>query len=146
MSLADPQQQLYQEILLEHGNHPQGDRLPEIADAVQESADPLKGDRVKLGIAYDGGRIERIGFEASGSTVMKASCSLLVTSLQGQTRDQALTTVKDFLAMLLDPAQEVSFEHWGELAALSAIRRFPARVQCASMPWRLAEQMLGAAV
>lgn len=136
-------QELLQEILLEHGNHPRNDHVPADAGLVREVSNPQKGDRVRLGLRFLGdGRIAAIGFEASGSTVLKASCSLLTEALLGKTRKEALAFTEKQIAMLQDPSLPVSIENWGETAALGAIRRFPARVQCASMPWRLAKELL----
>lgn len=142
MSTADQTQHIFQEILLEHGTHPRHDSVPTSAAQVLETHDPLKGDRVRIGLQWDGDRIAAIGFTASGSTVLKASCSLLAENLHGKPRAAACQLTAKVLAMLQDPSLPVTLEDWGELAALSAIRRFPARVQCASMPWRLADELL----
>lgn len=143
MSTADSDQQLFQDILLEHGQHPRHECVPAEADAVREAHDPQKGDRVRIGLRWENDLIAAIGFEAAGSTVLKASCSLLCENLLGKNKTQAREQVERTLTMLGEPTMPASFEDWGEIAALSAIRRFPARVQCASMPWRVAQQLLG---
>lgn len=143
MSATDAeQQQLFQDILLEHGQHPRCAGIPTNAQATREAHDPHKGDRVRIGLLWEGDALAAIGFEASGSTVLKASCSLLCESLLGTCGNDARRQVARTLAMLVDPGLPVKVEDWGEIAALSAIRRFPARVQCASMPWRVAEELL----
>ncbi|MEY3481193.1 MAG: hypothetical protein RIQ71_1968, partial [Verrucomicrobiota bacterium] len=43
--------------------------------------------------------------------------------------------------MLLGPEAEPSSE-LGDLAALSGVRRFPARIKCAMLPWRTLEAAL----
>lgn len=142
MSTADSDQQLFQDILLEHGQYPRCDSVPTDASKVLEAHDPQKGDRVRIGLRWESDTITAIGFEASGSTVLKASCSLLCENLLGKNTEQARTLVTRTLSMIQEPALTVTFDDWGEIAALCAIRRFPARVQCASMPWRLTDELL----
>jgi len=126
----------YREILLEHGHHPHGEGLLSDADWTATGTNPETGDEVHLSVKTDRGRIAGIGFTAKGSAILRASCSLMVESLQGRELAEAQALAIRFRRLL---TRDVADEDWsglGDAEALSGIRQFPARVRCAILPWR----------
>ncbi|WP_269539703.1 Fe-S cluster assembly sulfur transfer protein SufU [Cerasicoccus fimbriatus] len=138
--MTDPE--LQREILLDHGHHPRGEGLLEPCDLRTEGSNADTGDVVQLTLRLENDVIAAIGFTAQGSTVLRASCSMLVDSLTGKTRAEAAVLADRFMALL---KQEVDDEGWdglGDAVALCGIRQFPARVRCAILPWRTVAGLL----
>lgn len=97
--------EIYQEILLDHSKRPRGEGL--LADATHrsEAANPDVGDAVTLTLRI-GETVESIGWEAQGSAVLRASCSLMGEFVRGKTLAQAqegAALFREFLTGAVDP-------------------------------------------
>ncbi|WP_309384527.1 Fe-S cluster assembly sulfur transfer protein SufU [Cerasicoccus frondis] len=135
----DPE--LYREILLDHGHHPRGEGLLEPCDLTTEGGNADTGDVVQLCVRLDGDAIAAIGFTAQGSTVLCASCSLMVEALTGKSLPEAAALCGRFMALLRQEDEADDWEGLGDAVALRGIRQFPARVRCAILPWRTFTQL-----
>lgn len=126
---------LYQETILDHYRKPRNrGPLPD-ADAAVELRNPLCGDVVTVMLRFDPeGRIDGASFEAEGCSIAKASASMLTEVVRGLTRDEVRQLDVRVRALLSgDPGGGEPLP--GDLVALGAVARFPARVRCASMAW-----------
>jgi nitrogen fixation NifU-like protein len=124
---------LYQEVILDHNRRPRNFRP--IAGAVcQEGYNPLCGDRLKVYVSVDAGRITDLAFEGSGCAISKASASLMTEALKGRTVEQARALFDAFQGMVTSPLGS-ELPDLGKLSALAGVREFPARVKCASLAW-----------
>jgi nitrogen fixation NifU-like protein len=127
---------LYQQIIIEHNRSPRNfKKLPQPNRAAQGD-NPLCGDRIALEVDLQGDTIKDIGFQGSGCAISQASASLMTAAVQGQSAAQANALFQEVHRMLTAPADApVDTTRLGKLAALAGVRRFPARVKCASLPW-----------
>ena len=75
-------QELYQEVILDHNRRPRNFRAIDGATC-QEGYNPLCGDRLKVYVSVEDGRIADVAFEGSGCAISKASASLMTEALQG---------------------------------------------------------------
>jgi len=127
---------LYQEVIIDHNKSPRNFRKLEGADRTAEGYNPLCGDQVTVYIKMEGDVIRDISFQGAGCAISKASASMMTASLKGKTKAEAevlFEKVHKMLTARLDA--EVNAEELGRLAALAGVRRFPARVKCASLSW-----------
>jgi nitrogen fixation NifU-like protein len=125
--------ELYQEVILDHNRRPRNFRT--IAGATcQEGYNPLCGDRLKVYVSVDAGRITDVAFEGSGCAISKASASLMTEALKGRTIDEARAMFDAFQGMVTSPLGS-DLPEVGKLAALAGVREFPARIKCASLAW-----------
>jgi nitrogen fixation protein NifU and related proteins len=125
---------LYQEVILDHNRRPRNYRRLENATHEAEGYNPLCGDRVKVFVAVDGGRISEVTFEGAGCAISKASASLMTDRLKGCTVEEARELFGRFQRMVTtSPEQEV--EDLGKLCVLAGVREFRVRVKCASLAW-----------
>ena len=127
---------LYQEVIVDHNRSPRNFR--KIDDPVQkaEGFNPLCGDRLTVYLAMDGDKIEDLSFEGQGCAISVASASLMTESLKGKPVAAARKLFENMHLMLTgDSDQDVDPGSLGKLAALSGVRKFPARVECASLCW-----------
>lgn len=135
---------LYQEVILDHNKRPRNrGRL----DSPTHSADgdnPLCGDRLKLYLKVQDGRIVEARFEGMGCAISTASASLMTEVIVGRTVAEVEALFEEFHNMLTgDPsiAAQASPE-LGKLAVFSGVREYPVRVKCATLAWHTLEAAL----
>lgn len=106
----------YGEIVEEHWRRPRNQGALEAPDRAHEQVNPLCGDRIRLELQLDGGRIAASRFRGEACRVATAAASLLTEAVQGMTEAQAASFSREQLLPLLG----------------TTLR--PARVACALLP------------
>ena len=130
-------QELYQEIIVDHNRKPRNFGKLDGANRIAEGYNPLCGDRLKLYVKLDDGRIADIHFDGSGCAISVASASLMTDTLKGKTLAEAGRMFDNFHHLVTDeraPDQH-QVAQLGNLAALLGVREYPARVKCATLCW-----------
>jgi nitrogen fixation NifU-like protein len=133
--------EIYQEIILDHSKRPRNFRAIEDCTCAAEGHNPLCGDEVKVFVQTDGGRLSDVAFQGQGCAISRASASMMTGKTVGRTAEEARAVSALVRAMLLGPDPEPPRE-LGDLAALSGVRQFPARIKCAMLPWHALEAAL----
>ncbi len=125
---------LYQEVILDHGRRPRNFRALPDATARAEGLNPLCGDHYTVYVKLEGDRIADVSFEGAGCAISKASASLMTSALKGKTVAEAEDVFRRFQAMVVggDRGQAAAL---GKLAVLKGVCEFPTRVKCASLVW-----------
>lgn len=128
---------LYQETILDHYRRPRNRGSLPNADTAVELRNPLCGDVVTVMLRLgEDGRVAEATFEAEGCSIARASASMLTEVVRGLTTDEVRALELRVRALLAgEPVDESPPPLPGDLVALGAVSRFPARVKCASMPW-----------
>jgi nitrogen fixation NifU-like protein len=126
---------LYLEVILDHGRRPRNFHRLEDANRQAEGFNPLCGDHFRLYVKLDGDRIRDIAFEGSGCAISKASASLMTSSVKGKTIAEAEELFSRFHKLVTQGPEAVQLSELGKLAALSGVCEFPTRVKCASLVW-----------
>ena len=125
---------LYQELILEHGTEPRNCYVLENANGVAEGINPLCGDAIKVYVHVDGDTVRKVSFQGSGCAISVASASLMTELFVGKT----LSKVKDLCSsfkQLLTQAQTTEMSALGKAQVLSGVKAFPSRVKCATLAW-----------
>lgn len=133
---------LYQEVILDHGRKPRNFRIIPDADRRSEGLNPLCGDHFKLYVKLDGDRIQDISFEGSGCAISKASASLMTSAVKGKTIAEAEALYGRFHTLVTEGPDKVPISELGKLAALRGVCEFPTRVKCASLVWHTLKNAL----
>ncbi len=133
---------LYQEVILDHGRRPRNFRVIPDADREAEGLNPLCGDHFKLYVKLQGDRIQDISFEGSGCAISKASASLMTSTVKGKTVAEAEDLFSRFHTLVTEGPGKVPVSELGKLAALSGVCEFPTRVKCASLVWHTLKNAL----
>lgn len=140
---------LYQEVILDHSKNPRNFREVPCPDHAAEGYNALCGDKLTLFVKMDGECIGEAAFVGSGCAISKASASMMTQAVKGKTRGEALALMHRFHALVTgEPQPEAGSEGeggaaaLGKLAVFSGVCEFPARVKCASLPWRTLESAL----
>ena len=132
----------YQDVILQHARSPLGyaEDLA-LAQKVIET-NPLCGDEVTvMGRLTPQDRLE-IAFHCRACMVCKASASIMVGALSGQTKAQAQAIISKFCQAFSDFEEEVPKLMSDSLEALFDLRRFPTRLKCVLLPWDAATKLL----
>lgn len=127
---------LYQEIILEHNRRPRNYGLPGNPTNRAGARNPLCGDELEIALELEDERIREIFFQGQGCAISMASASLMTEAVKGLSPDEARALARKVVAGIGDSAEGNTFTGLGDLAALSGVRRFPARVKCATLAWQ----------
>jgi nitrogen fixation NifU-like protein len=132
---------LYQRVILDHYRNPRNFRAITGALAA-EGHNPLCGDRLTVYVRLEADRLADVGFQGTACAIATASASMMT----GLVRDATIPDVESLAARLrrlLTSPPDAPVEDLGEATALSGVRRFPIRVQCATLAWDALLDALG---
>ena len=137
-------EELYQEIILDHYKRPRNYGPMECPSCSAEGLNPLCGDEVTVYIKLDAERIEAIRFQGQGCALSKASASLMTLRLQHKTIAESRAEVNTICQLLTqeDEPSASTLDALGDLSALASVRKFPARIKCATLAWHAFEKAL----
>jgi len=133
--MSDPLHDLYQEIILDHNKRPR--HYGVLADATHkaEGYNPLCGDKIEVFLNVVDGRIQSVQFESAACAICKASASMMTEALTDQSIESAESISKKVSQLLSGEVDSPQLDQDGEIASLAGVRKFPARIKCASLPW-----------
>ena len=133
MSLDD----LYQDVILEHGRHPRHAGRPERYDTTAKGDNPMCGDRVQVFLTYaPDGRIAEARFDARGCAISIASADLMAEVVAGQTKQATRDTFSRFREMARTGTCPEGDDRMDRLRPLAGVHAYPSRVKCATLPWQ----------
>ena len=128
-------QDLYQELILDHGRRPRNFRALDGATRSAEGYNPLCGDKVKIYVKMDGDIVKDISFEGAGCAISTASASIMTETLKGKTRAEAEELFQTFHNLVTGRQAQLDAPELGKLAVFSGVSEFPIRVKCATLSW-----------
>ena len=128
---------LYQQLILDHNRSPRNRRRIEHAGRQAEGYNPLCGDRVTVYLTIGGDVIEEAAFEGTGCAISTAAASMMTDSVKGMNIADAKALFERFHQMVTadEDRDEIDDTSLGKLGAFAGVRRYPARVKCATLAW-----------
>lgn len=132
------------EIILDHYQNPRNHGRLEQPTVANRGKNPLCGDEVELSLAVDNAddTIQDIAFSGRGCSISQASASMMTELVKGRTLADALSAVQHFTQHMADK-QPPPAELEEELDALQGVKKYPARVKCALLPWTTLREAVG---
>jgi nitrogen fixation NifU-like protein len=127
-------QALYQDAILDHNKRPRNFRALD-GGRRAEGDNPLCGDRVVVYVRVDEGIITEATFQGFGCAIARASASMMTDSVKGKTVAEANELFERVHRLVTSPPG-APIDDLGALSTLAAVRQFPVRVKCATLPWR----------
>ena len=130
--------ELYQQVILDHNRKPRNFREMENPTHSCHGINPLCGDDITVYLKVDDteGLIEDISSIGSGCAISKASTSLMTHYLKGKNIDESRVIFDEFHEMVLgDFVPGKQKHHMGKLTLFMGIREYPSRTKCASLAW-----------
>ena len=136
--------ELYRDLVMDHSRSPRHFRAIPDASATATGNNPLCGDRLTVYVKSAAGRIADVAFDGSGCAISMASASMMTETLRGHTIEEAQCRIAALRRMLEDSGDDGvrRLPADSPLNALSAVRRYPARVKCATLAWVAAASAL----
>jgi nitrogen fixation NifU-like protein len=143
--MSDELNELYQEIILDHHRRPRNrGQLPVPPATVGEGFNPLCGDQLSVFVQLTDGKISDIKFSGQGCAISQSSASLMTGQVKGKTITEAraeIAIIKDLLTG--EHALPIQTEErLGDIIALKGVRKFVARVKCATLAWHALDAAL----
>ena len=138
--MADPFDDLYRELILDHYRRPRNHGEMPDAPIRVEGLNPVCGDEIHLDMEVTGGELRDISFWGQGCSISQSSASMLTERLKGKPVEEAERIAAKVRAMLVDGA--LPDRELGDLEALEGVAKLPVRVKCALLCWNVLEQGL----
>lgn len=133
-------ERLYGEIIRSHAANPAGFRKVISATHRHEEYNAQCGDRIEFRARIKDDLIEAAAFDGEACTICMASASMLCSVAEGLSTGNWNELRRELYGALEGkPLTDADTD----LAALLAVQRYPARVQCATLPWKTAARALG---
>lgn len=133
--------ELYPPLILEHNQAPRHYQKRPEAGLILEAYNSLCGDKFKLYLDIQGGRVVEASFSGYGCAVSKAATSVLMEKIQGKTLGEVKEIVEAyFKATKSEYNLEANFDP--EFEAFAAAKKFPGRLKCAVLSWEAMEEFL----
>ncbi|MCH5291374.1 MAG: SUF system NifU family Fe-S cluster assembly protein [Treponema sp.] len=135
---------LYADILNEHNLNPSHKGVLDQPTFTLQGVNPSCGDNIYLQLKLDENNIITDGtFNGSGCAISQASVDMMLDSVIGKSKDEALSLAALFTDMIHGTeTDDAKLEALDEAAALKNIRVMPARVKCAVLGWHTMQEML----
>ena len=140
--MNDKLKQLYQSVILQHNNQPFRYEKREGSEYTLDAYNPLCGDHFQLYFDLEDGKVSRISFHGYGCAISKASTSVMVKHLEGQSLERALALCRAFEAVAQPETPAAEGEVTEDFEAFAAAREFPGRLKCATLSWEEMECFL----
>ena len=135
--MNDLLKELYQEIILDHGQDPRNFGECENHNKSAKGHNPLCGDKVEVTLLVDqDNMIKDIKFSGEGCAISIASASLMTEKLKNKSLNEADKIFNDFTNLVKGKTEEINLiTEDDSLYALKGVEAFPMRVKCATMAW-----------
>ncbi len=136
--------ELYQELILDHGRKPRNFHGLEHSTHDAEGYNPLCGDQVHVYLHIEGDQIADVSFLGQGCAICTASASMMTMAIKGKSVQTAEALFRKFQAMVTQKRadDEVFDEELENLEAMAGVREYPSRIKCAVLPWHTLHEAL----
>lgn len=133
---------LYREVILDHYRHPRNQGALADATVEAEGFNPSCGDELRVAIVLTDGAIRAIGFQGRGCSISQSSASMLTDAVRSLSIADVRALSASVQEMLTHEDFDVDSVEIGDLEALQGVAKFPVRIKCALLAWKVLEQAL----
>ena len=126
---------LYRQTILEHYKHPLNKGIIEDGFLITEYKNPSCGDEIRLGLKLNGDEIVECRHDGHGCSICCASASVMSDIVKGKKIETALKMEEEFSKLLMGQDVDTNLIE-GEVLAFLGVKDFPARIKCATLPWK----------
>ena len=124
--------ELYQEVLLQHSKRPRNFGPLESATHAADGHNALCGDEISVALRIEDNKVSEAKFTGSACAICTASASIMTGEIKGLDCPAVETLAANFRQLAKDGAGP---EIPTKLRVLGGVHQFPQRVKCAVLPW-----------
>ncbi|MBY7144001.1 SUF system NifU family Fe-S cluster assembly protein [Virgibacillus sp. NKC19-3] len=129
---------LYRQVIMDHYKNPRNKGAIDGDTLTVDMNNPTCGDRIQLQLQIEDNRVKDVKFEGEGCSISMSSASMMTSAIKGMKLDDALDMSHVFSEMMI--GKDVDTESLEDIAALQGVSKFPARIKCATLPWKAMEK------
>lgn len=130
---------LYRTIIMDHSKNPRHKGLKGYPHV--HIKNPSCGDDVTVEAKINKGIVEDINHIGTGCSICCSSASILSELLTGKTIEEADEIIKMFYD-LVQGKEIKDTDKLEEALVFQGVSKFPARIKCATIPWKALERVL----
>ncbi|CAM2971296.1 Fe-S cluster assembly sulfur transfer protein SufU [Paenibacillus sediminis] len=124
---------LYRRVIIDHYKNPRNKGAFEDDAVTVNLNNPTCGDRISLQLKVEDGVVQDARFMGEGCSISMSSASMMTEAIKGKSMEQALDLADKFSKLM--QGEQVDFDEYEDLEALSGVNKFPARIKCATLAW-----------
>ncbi|MFB8373184.1 Fe-S cluster assembly sulfur transfer protein SufU [Paenibacillus taichungensis] len=124
---------LYRRVIMDHYKNPRNRGTFDNEAVTVNLNNPTCGDRISLQLLLKDGIVQEAKYTGEGCSISMSSASMMTEAVKGKTMEQALDMANRFSSLM--KGEEVDFDDYEDLEALSGVNKFPARIKCATLAW-----------
>ena len=135
-------QNLYKQVIMDHYKDPINRGIPD-DDSYHKVhlKNPTCGDDIEIAIKLNGDIVEDIRHEGIGCSICCSSASVLCDILTGKEIQETIDITNNFYDMIKGEKYNEQLD-MGDALAYAGVSQFPARIKCATIPWKAFETAL----
>ncbi|XID93545.1 Fe-S cluster assembly sulfur transfer protein SufU [Paenibacillaceae bacterium WGS1546] len=124
---------LYRRVIMDHYKTPRNRGELEEGSVTVNLNNPTCGDRISLQLQLEDDVVRDVRFTGEGCSISMSSASMMTEAIKGKTSEEALLLADKFSALM--KGEDVHFDDYEDVEALSGVNKFPARIKCATLAW-----------
>ncbi|MFF2459331.1 Fe-S cluster assembly sulfur transfer protein SufU [Peribacillus simplex] len=132
---------LYRQVIMDHYKKPRNKGMLEDGSMTIDMNNPTCGDRIRLTMKIEGGKVSDVKFDGDGCSISMSSASMMTQAIKGKDVDTALAISETFSLMIQGKEYDDEMD-LGDIEALQGVSKFPARIKCATLAWKAMEKGL----
>ncbi len=132
---------LYRRVIMDHYKNPRNRGTFGDEAVTVNLNNPTCGDRISLQLLIEDDKIIDAKYTGEGCSISMSSASMMTEAVKGRTYAEALDIATRFSALM--QGEDVQFDEYEEIEALSGVNKFPARIKCATLAWNALRKGIG---
>ena len=124
---------LYMEVILDHNKNPRNKGNINEHTNHADGHNPLCGDKISLDLIIEDNIVNEIKFTGSGCAISTASSSILTEAIIGKEISEIRHLFEEFHELVT--TDKVERNNLGKLSVFEGVKKYPARVKCATLAW-----------
>ena len=134
---------LYRQVIMDHYKNPRNKGLKNEEGYKQiHIKNPSCGDDVTIETKCDGQRVIDVRHDGTGCSICCSSASVLSEMMIGKNIEDAKKVSINYLNMITNKEVDETVD-LEEAAVYEGVKKYPARVKCASIAWRAFLESIG---
>lgn len=133
---------LYRQVIMDHYKHPKNKGF--VADNSYMTVhlnNPSCGDEMTVQLKVQDHTITDIRHQGTGCSICCSSASVMSVTLEDHTLDEATDILHEFYELIKGYPYNPDILK-GDAVVYQGVAQFPARVKCATLAWKAAEQAI----